>query len=121
VIDPQQFQTLLVANRPHMLPAAPIGLADYRGIVEAAIRGAPPPRVTVPPFMHIGALDTPTAIGLAGPGGKLTSLRLDTGEACFREQARCTTYARLKGADKARVDAVVARWGSERWREHNRR
>ena len=70
--------------------------------------------------MHIGPLDTPTAIGLAGPGGELTSLRLDTGEACFREQDRCATYASLGPADKARVDAVVARWGSERWRDRQR-
>lgn len=120
VIDSQQFQTLLVASRPHMLPAAPIGLSDYRAILSAAIRGAPPPKVSVPPFMHIGPLDTPTAIGLAGASGALTSLRLDTGEACFREQGRCATYASLGPADKARVDAVVARWGSERWRERRR-
>jgi hypothetical protein len=120
VIDPQQFQTLLVASRPHMLPPAPIGLADYRTILAAAIRGAPPPKVTVPPFMHIGPLDTPTAIGLAGANGQLTSLRLDTGEACFREQGRCMTYASLGPADKVRVDAVVARWGSERWRDRTR-
>ncbi len=120
VIDPQQFQTLLVASRPHMLPPAPIGLADYRAILVAAIRGAPPPKVTVPPFMHIGPLDTPTAIGLAGANGELTSLRLDTGEACFREQDRCATYASLGPADRARVDAVVARWGSERWRDRRR-
>ncbi len=118
VIDAEQFQTLLVANRPHMLPPGPIGLADYRAILSAAIRGAPPPRTAVPPFMHIGPLDAPTAIGLAGPNGRLTSLRLDTGEACFREQRRCATYASLIGEDRERADAVVSRWGSERWREH---
>ena len=74
----------------------------------------------VPPFMHIGALDTPTAIGLAGAGGALTSLRLDTGEACFIDLNRCAPYGSLGGADKARADAVVARWGSERWRDRQR-
>lgn len=120
VIDREQFATLLVANRPGMLPPGPIALSDYRAILVAAIRGQAPPRVTVPPFMHIGALDTPTAIGLAGPDGQLTSLRLDTGEACFRERDACATYASLSGADKTRVHAVVARWGSERWRAHQR-
>ncbi|MGN6499918.1 MAG: sulfatase-like hydrolase/transferase [Tsuneonella sp.] len=120
VIDREQFQTLLVANRPHMLPAGPIALADYRAILAAAIRGEKPPRIAVPPFMHIGPLDTPTAIGLAGPNGQLTSLRLDTGEACMVEQKRCAAYASLTGADRARADAVVARWGSERWRERQR-
>ncbi|WP_120717069.1 sulfatase-like hydrolase/transferase [Tsuneonella amylolytica] len=120
VIDAEQFRTLLAVNRPGMLPPGPIGLADYRAILAAAIRGGKPPAVTVPPFMHVGALASPTAIGLAEPGGRLTSLRLDTGEACFREQGRCATYASLGKADKARVDSVVARWGSERWRDHLR-
>lgn len=120
VIDREQFQTLLVGNRPHMLPPAPVSLEDYRAILAAAIRGTSPPAVTVPPFMHIGPLDTPTAIGLAGPAGELTSLRLDTGEACMVEQKRCAPYTSLKGEDRARADAAVARWGSERWRDRQR-
>ena len=120
VINPQQFQTLLVASKPHMLPPSPIGLADYRAILAAAIRGGSPPRIAVPPFMHIGPLDTPTAIGLAGSGGELTSLRLDTGEACFLEQHRCAPYTALSPPDKMRADAVVSRWGSERWRDRQR-
>lgn len=116
VIDNEQFETLLVANRPGILPSAPIALSDYRAILSAAIRGMPPHQVTVPPFMHIGPIDRPTAIGLAGPGGQLTSLRLDTGETCFRETGRCATYASLTAPERARADAVVARWGSERWR-----
>lgn len=120
VINSQQFQTLLVASRPGMLPAGPIGLADYRAILAAAIRGRAPPAVTAAPFMHIGPLDTPTAIGLAGRDGQLTSVRLDTGEACFREQGRCATYPALTGGDRQRADAVVARWGSERWQDRQR-
>ncbi|MCT2558002.1 sulfatase-like hydrolase/transferase [Tsuneonella sp. YG55] len=120
VIDREQFATLLVANRPGMLPEGPIGLADYRAILSAAIREQAPPPIPVPPFQHIGPLDTPTAIGLAGPGGELTSLRLDTGEACFRERGRCAPYGSLAKAERARVDALVARWGSERWRAHRR-
>ena len=120
VINPQQFQTLLVANRPDILPAPPIGLADYRAILSSAVRRQTPPKISVPPFMHIGPLDTPTAIGLAGPNGALTSLRLDTGEACFLDLHRCAPYGSLTRADKARADAVVARWGSERWRDRQR-
>jgi membrane-anchored protein YejM (alkaline phosphatase superfamily) len=116
VIDQEQFQTLLVANRPDMLPPAPVSLSDYRAILAAAIRGERPPEIAVPPFMHIGSLDRPTAIGLAGPHGALTSLRLDTGEACMVERNWCAPYATLKGETRARADAVVARWGSERWR-----
>ncbi|GGD85279.1 hypothetical protein GCM10011515_01210 [Tsuneonella deserti] len=120
VINPEQFQTLLVASRPGVLPPGPIGMADYRAIISGAIRAARPPRVEAAPFMHIGPLDTPTAIGLAGPGEELTSLRLDTGEACFVERNRCVRYSALAGADRARVDALVSRWGSERWRDRQR-
>jgi hypothetical protein len=121
VINARQNGTLLVANRPGVLPEGPLGLSDVRAILAAAIRGQSPVRTVVAPFMHIGPLDTPTAIGLAGPDGQLTSLRLDTGEACLVEQRRCTPYAALAGTAKARVDGVVARWGSERWRERQRR
>ena len=120
VIGDAQFATLLVANRPGILPPGPIALSDYRAILTAALRGEPRPPAAAPPFLHIGPLDTPTSIGLAAPRGQLTSLRLDTGEACFREQAVCAPYESLKGAHKARTDAVVARWGSERWRERRR-
>jgi hypothetical protein len=120
VINPQQFETLLVANRPRMMPPGPIGLADYRAILVSAIRGEAPPPIAAAPFMHIGPLDTPTAIGLAGENGELTSLRLDTGEACFLERRRCAAYGSLMNADKARIDAVIARWGSERWRDRRR-
>ncbi|WP_057882290.1 sulfatase-like hydrolase/transferase [Tsuneonella troitsensis] len=120
VINAEQFATLLVASRPGLLPSGPVALSDYRAILNAAIHGAPPAPVTAAPFMHIGPIDRPTAIGLAGPDGQLTSLRLDTGDVCFRESGRCTTYASLTGRDRSRADAVVARWGSERWRERQR-
>ncbi|MGN3974794.1 sulfatase-like hydrolase/transferase [Tsuneonella sp. SYSU-LHT278] len=118
VINREQFGTLLVANRPGLLPAGPVGLADYRAILSAAIREQDPPPAPVPPFLHIGPLDLPTAIGLAGPRGELTGVRLDTGETCFRERGRCAAYGSLTGTDRARADAVIARWGSERWRKH---
>jgi len=121
VINARQNGTLLVANRPGVLPEGPLGLSDLRAVVAATIRGESPPAGTIAPFMHIGPLDTPTAIGLSGPNGELTTLRLDTGEACLAQQRRCLPYAALTGAAKTRVDAVVARWGSERWNERQRR
>lgn len=120
VINAEQYATLLVASRPGVLPRGPIALSDYRAILAAAIRGEAAPQITAAPFLHIGPLDAPTAIGLGGPEGRLTSLRPDTGEACFRERGTCAPYATLVGADRARTDAVVARWGSERWRERRR-
>ncbi|MBU2340660.1 MAG: hypothetical protein KKE77_05395, partial [Alphaproteobacteria bacterium] len=121
VINREQFATLLVANRPGLLPRGPVALADYRAILAAALHGEQPPAPSAPPFLHIGPLDTPTAIGLAGRGEQLTSLRLDTGEACLVERAQCRPYASLTGADRARVDAAIARWGSERWHAAQRK
>ena len=119
VINQRQFGTLLVANRPGMLPPGPLALADYRAILTAALRGQPPEAPAAPPFLHIGPLDAPTAIGLAGKN-TLTSLRLDTGEACMVERSECAPHASFTGPDKARIDALIARWGSERWRAHRR-
>ena len=119
VINQRQFGTLLVANRPGMLPPGPLALADYRAILTAALRGQPPEAPAAPPFLHIGPLDAPTAIGLAGKS-TLTSLRLDTGEACMVERSECAPHASFTGPDKARIDALIARWGSERWRAHRR-
>lgn len=119
VINQRQFGTLLVANRPGMLPPGPLALADYRAILTAALRGQPPEAPAAPPFLHIGPLDAPTAIGLAGKN-TLTSLRLDTGEACMVERSQCAPHASFTGPDKARIDALIARWGSERWRAHRR-
>ncbi|TMM48092.1 sulfatase-like hydrolase/transferase [Qipengyuania marisflavi] len=121
IINTRQFATLLVANRPGVLPDGPIGLSDIRAIALAALRGKTPEVPTVPPFLHIGSLDAPTAIGLSGPNGALTSLRLDTGLACFVEANRCAPYEDLTGKDRQRADVAIARWGSERWREHSRR
>lgn len=120
VINRRQFGTVLVASRPDMLPPGPVGLADYRAILSAAIRGEAPSAPAVPPFLHIGPLAAPTAIGLAGPDGALTSLRLDTGEACIVERGECALYGALEGAGRERVEALIARWGSERWRAHRR-
>lgn len=118
VINHRQFGTVAVANRPGVLPRGPIGLADYRAILAAAIRGEAPPAPVAAPFLHIGPLSAPTAIGLAGEGDELTSLRLDTGEACLVERGECAPHEGLRPAARARVDALIARWGSERWRSH---
>ena len=55
---------------------------------------------------------------MAGEGDELTSLRLDTGEACLVERGECAPHEGLRPAARARVDALIARWGSERWRSH---
>ena len=116
VIDRAQYATFLVTNRPLGGVRAPIAISDYRGIVLDLLAGTPviPPRH--PPFMHIGELQAPSAIALADGRHGIVSLRLDSGETCFaRARKRCQSWDRLEGSDKAAAEAVVARWGSERW------
>ena len=62
-----------------------------------------------------GPLGEPTAIGLAHEELGVISLRLDSGEACVTRARQCADYASLAGAERAAFDALVARWGSERW------
>lgn len=121
ILNERQYATFLATNRPGILPDGPIALSDYRWIVADALHGTPPAKPTAAPFLHIGSLDRPTAIGLAGPDGQLTSLRLDTGNACLVERGVCAAYDTLDISARRRVDALAARWGSERWRERNRR
>ena len=120
IINQRQFATFLAANRPGVVPHAPVTLSDYRGIILDALSGKPATAAPEPAFMYIGELDAPTQIGLAERDGRITALRLDTREACFVEQHRCHVYDRLAPPLRARVDRVVARWGSERWLEHRR-
>jgi len=115
VIEREQYATFLASNRPLGPLRSPIGLADYRGILLDLMAGAPPRQPAQRPFLMIGELDRPTAIGLDDPAAGLISLRLDTGTACFERPARCRSYASLVGAEKAAADRLVARWGSERW------
>ncbi len=118
IINQRQYRTLLVSNKPSMLPNSPIALADYRAVITGALQGQPPAAPAQRPFLRIGPLDSPTAIGMAGPDGQLTSLRLDTGEACLVEQGRCAPNENLEGIERQRINTLVARWGSERWRAH---
>jgi hypothetical protein len=79
------------------------------------LEGRAPVSPSFQPFMHIGDLDHPSTIGLAGTGFGVVSLRLDRGDACFERPAHCRPYGGLTGREREVVDQLVARWGSERW------
>ena len=115
IINRRQFGTFLVVNRAVPGLRAPIAISDYRNIALGLLTGAWRPSSEAAPFMHIGELGEPSAIGLAGTPFGIVSLRLDTGETCFETPAHCRRYDRLDRAEKRAADAVVARWGSERW------
>jgi hypothetical protein len=115
LINQRQFATFVAVNRPLPGVAAPLAISDYRGLLLDLLTGRAPRRDPLQPFMHIGELDSPSTIGLAGTAFGIVSLRLDRGEVCFERPTHCASYARLAGAEQQAADAVVARWGSERW------
>lgn len=115
LINQRQFATFLAVNRPLPGVTAPLVISDYRGILLDLLTGRPPQVASFRPFMHIGALNQPSTIGVADPTFGVISLRLDRGQVCFERPARCRSYADLTGAEKQAADALVTRWGSERW------
>ncbi|MHA7820793.1 MAG: sulfatase-like hydrolase/transferase [Erythrobacter sp.] len=114
VINTLQNGTFLASNRPLGNPERPISLSDVRPILLHMLGAAPEPSIMAP-FMHIGPLHSPTAIGIADPTFGVVSLRFDREEACFETSGTCAVYERLEGNERAAIEALIARWGSERW------
>ncbi|MDC0886851.1 sulfatase-like hydrolase/transferase [Altererythrobacter sp.] len=115
VINRLQNGTFLASNRTLEGAQGPIALSDTRRIVLGMLGADLPAARQFAPFMHIGALDHPAAIGTVDPDLGVISLRFDRAEACFEKPAGCSTYASLTGEKRAAIDRLVARWGSERW------
>jgi hypothetical protein len=115
IINDRQFATFLAVNRPLPQLKAPLAISDYRAILLDLLTGREPRSQGFAPFMHIGPLHAPSAIGLAGTRFGVVSLRFDRDEACFGRPARCRRYRDLVGEERRVIDALVARWGSERW------
>ncbi len=115
VINRLQYGTFLVSNRTIEGVEGPIAISDYRRILHRLLGSTIPEQASFAPFMHIGPLDEPTAIGMAHPVLGVISLRFDRGEACFEKPAACKDYSTLVGAERDAMDALIARWGSERW------
>src|SRR5690606_11824427 len=115
VIDQRQFATFFALNRLLAGIRGPIAISDYRALVLDLLQHRAPAPAAFQPFMHIGELDRPSTIGLAGTEFGIVALRLDRGDACFERPAHCRSYDRLTGPERETVDLLVARWGSERW------
>lgn len=120
IVNQRQFATFLAVNRPLPGVTAPLVISDYRAILLDLLTGSPQRRDVFQPFMHIGELDRPSTIGMANTPFGIVSLRLDRGETCFERPAHCRSYASLTGPERQAADALVSRWGSERWRERQR-
>jgi hypothetical protein len=114
-INIRQNGTFLVTNRPGVTTDGPIGLSDYRALILSLLKGNKPHIAAKPVLMTVGDLDRPTQIGIAEGASRITSLRLDTGEACMVEQKQCVNASSLTGGFKDRVDKLIRIWGSARW------
>lgn len=114
-INIRQNGTFLVTNRPGVSTGGPIGLSDYRAIILALLKGEKPAIPAKPVLMTVGDLEKPTQIGMADGASDITSLRLDTGEACLVEKKQCAHADNLSGAFRHRVDRLIRIWGSARW------
>ncbi len=119
LIGKTQNQTFFATNRPVKVPGGQLALSDYRGVILSLLNGEEPVEELLPPFMHVGSIQKPTQIGLAEPAGEVVTLRTDSRVACLG-QGRCQVYDDLKGTERERVDALVSRWGRERWEQHLR-
>ena len=120
IINDRQNATFFASNRPLAGVSAPISLSDYRRIILRMLGAEVPEGPIFEPFLHIGPLESPTAIGMADRKMGVISLRLDSGAACVTAQGRCRNYASLDGAEREAFDRLVARWGSERWAARRR-
>lgn len=114
-INIRQYGTFLVTNRPGVTTDGPIGLSDYRAIILSLLKAEKPQIAAKPVLMTVGDLERPTQIGIAEGASSITSLRLDTGEACMVEKKQCANARRLAGAFKNRIDRLIHIWGSARW------
>ncbi|MEH6662642.1 MAG: sulfatase-like hydrolase/transferase [Parasphingorhabdus sp.] len=118
-INIRQNGTFLVTNRPGVTVDGPIGMSDYRAIILSLLKGEKPDIAAKPVLMTVGDLERPTQIGIAEGASKITSLRLDTGEACMVEKKQCANARNLTGAFKDRVDRLIRTWGSARWQNRS--
>ena len=114
-LTPDDNGTFLVTNRAGVAIDGPIGLSDYRAIILSLLKGEKPDIRAKPVLMTIGDLERPVQIGIAEDGSRITTLRLDTGEACMVERKRCANAGGLDGSFRDRVDLLVRTWGSARW------
>ncbi|WP_339688984.1 sulfatase-like hydrolase/transferase [uncultured Parasphingorhabdus sp.] len=114
-INIRQNGTFLVTNRLGVAANGPIGMSDYRAIILSLLKDEKPDIPAKPVLMTVGDLERPTQIGIAEGASNITSLRLDTGEACMVEKGRCANASSLDGDFKDRVDRLIRIWGSARW------
>ena len=119
MINRQQNRIPFIMSR-RIPVAAPVGLADMRGIILRAAgadvpaeAGATPGRV----FQYIGSLERPSEIGFADAAGRFTVFSFDRGALWTTAAGRWRDYASLPeaSAERGEADALIREWGRQRW------
>lgn len=120
MINSQQTRIPFILSAPGIAAAGPVGLDDYRAILLNALGARVATRPEGPVFQHIGLLDSPTAIGMAGKGGLFTVMNLETDEVSFSESGFKRPYSALRAgsAERARADRLIDEWARQRWIAH---
>jgi len=118
MVSKRQYGTFFVTNRPGIKTDHPIGLKDYRSIILSLMQQNEPKLNTDPVLMMVGSLEKPIQIGIAEIGDKITTLRLDTGEACLSERKLCRAVGEFDGEAGDRIDRLIKTWGTKRWQAH---
>jgi phosphoglycerol transferase MdoB-like AlkP superfamily enzyme len=119
MINRRQNHIPFVVNR-RVAVAAPVGLADMRGIILRAAGADVPPEPGATPgrvFQYIGSLDRPSSIGFVDARGRFTIFSFDN-EALWTSEAQSwQPYAGLPAGSAARgeADTLIAEWGRQRW------
>ena len=119
MINRQQNHIPFVMNR-RVPVAAPVGLADMRGIILRAAGADVPPEAGATPgrvFQYIGSLDRPSSIGFADAAGRFTIFSFERGALWTSASGRWRDYAALAEGSAARgeADALIREWGRQRW------
>jgi hypothetical protein len=118
VINRQQTRVPLILSASGVkLPAGPVGLYDYRGIVLRALGGNVAEGAPHPVFQHIGSLDAPAAIGMVEAGGIFTTFDFETEEVRFGDRGSRVRYDALRpgSAARRRADRLFEEWARQRW------
>lgn len=119
MINRRQNHIPFVMNR-RVAVAAPVGLADVRGIVLRAAGGDVPSQAGATPgrvFQYIGSLDRPSSIGFADARGNFTIFSFDREALWTAATGRWSDYGSLPpgSAARAEADGLIREWGRQRW------
>lgn len=116
-INEQQTRIPLVLNRANVSVSGVIGLSNYRELVTGLLKGQRSFSFGDPVFQYVGALETPSTIGLVDRSSRRVIVDFQAQTLQIGNQA----LVRLDRLDDHQRDVgcqVIHRWETYRWRKH---